>query len=185
MDGDQFNLTLLAGEVLFVLGANGTGKSSLVGRLFAAHNQHAKRISAHRQTWFTSNTLDMTPNSRNDMETNIRGYDQQERSRYVQEYASQRTGVAIFDLIDSDTMLSREIADLVRSSRLDEAQKRARTPAPLSVINQLMRLSNIPIDITIEERQKIVARRNGGGRRIVWPNSRMASETRFSSRPTS
>jgi len=55
------NFILNAGESLFILGANGTGKSSLVGRLFNENQGHAKRISAHRQTWFESNTLDMTP----------------------------------------------------------------------------------------------------------------------------
>ena len=56
--------TLETGEILFVLGANGSGKSGLISLLFNAHNQFAKRISAHRQTWFTSNTLDLTPRGR-------------------------------------------------------------------------------------------------------------------------
>ena len=39
---------LQTGEILFVLGPNGSGKSGLISRLFNAHNQFAKRISAHR-----------------------------------------------------------------------------------------------------------------------------------------
>lgn len=160
--GTNFQLRLNTGDTLFLLGANGTGKSSLVTKLYASNRDHAKRISAHRQTWFSSNSLDMTPSSRNSMEENIRGQDSQERSRHYHLYSAERTAMAIFDLIDADTMLARKIADLVRLKDLGQAEKEAETPAPLAVINQLMRSSNIPIEIAIEERQKVVAKKNGG-----------------------
>jgi ABC-type sugar transport system ATPase subunit len=69
----QFTLRL--GEVIYLLGANGTGKSSLVSRLFTSHQNNARRISAHRQTWFQSNTLEMTAAQRANMEGNIRARD--------------------------------------------------------------------------------------------------------------
>jgi ABC-type ATPase involved in cell division len=159
--GQAFSHTLKLGEILFILGANGTGKSSLVSRIFRKHHQNAKRISAHRQTWFTSNSLDMTPRSRDDIERNIKSHDQQEQARFKQDYAEQRASLAIYDLIDADTMLERAIAALVRANDMDGAREKAKTPAPIHVINELMRLSNIPIEISLEERQKVVARREG------------------------
>jgi energy-coupling factor transporter ATP-binding protein EcfA2 len=161
-NGTNFKDTLKTGDILFLLGANGTGKSSLVTRLYAANIDHAKRISAHRQTWFDSNSLDMTPSTRNSMEQNIRGQDGQERSRHMHVYSSERTAIAIFDLIDADTMLARKIAELVRMKDFAGAEKVAGTPAPLAVINQLMRSSNIPIEIDLEQPQRVVARKNGG-----------------------
>lgn len=159
--GQNVSRLLRLGELMFVLGANGTGKSSLVSRIFRKHHQHAKRISAHRQTWFTSNSLDMTPRSRDDLERNIKTRDQQEQSRFKQEFAAERTGLAIYDLIDADTTLERAIAALVRANNIEGALEKAKTPAPVQVINELMRLSNIPIEISLEERQKVVARRSG------------------------
>ena len=150
------------GDVLYMLGANGTGKSGLVSRLFSAHQAKAKRISAHRQTWFRSNTLDMTPRNRDDLERNIRSQDAQETARYLLEYADQRVGVAIFDLIDADTMLNRKIADLVRAGDTVGAKKKAKTPAPMQVISELMQLSNIPIEISVEERERVIAKKDGG-----------------------
>jgi len=41
------SLALNAGEILFVLGANGTGKSSLMYTLFVQHAGVAKRVVAH------------------------------------------------------------------------------------------------------------------------------------------
>jgi ABC-type cobalamin/Fe3+-siderophores transport system ATPase subunit len=160
--GGHLQYTLRSNEILFLLGANGTGKSSLITRFYAANSAYAKRISAHRQTWFSSNSLDMTPSTRSSMDENIRNQDRQERSRHIQEYSAQRTAMAIFDLIDADTMLARKIAELVRMKDLPGAERAAEIPAPIAVINQLMRASNIPIEISVEEQQKIMARKNGG-----------------------
>ncbi|WP_198371285.1 AAA family ATPase [Roseomonas rosulenta] len=160
--GESWNKSLNIGEILFVLGANGAGKSSLVSRFFQSNGKNAKRISAHRQTWFTSNALDITPQTRDNLERNIRAQDQQAHARYQQHYAAERAGVAIYDLIDSDTMLERAIASLVRAGDLAAAEEKAKIPSPLNVINELMRLSNIPIEISLADRQKIVARRNNG-----------------------
>ena len=153
--------TLETGEILFVLGANGSGKSGLISLLFNAHNQFAKRISAHRQTWFTSNTLDLTPRGRENLESNIRSQDQQEYSRWRQEYAAERAGAAIYDLIDADTMLARTIADLVRDGEIAAAQDKVKSPSPIQAVNELLQLSNLPIEISVEKRQKVVASRNG------------------------
>jgi ABC-type branched-subunit amino acid transport system ATPase component len=46
----MFKIHLTEGNALFVLGANGTGKSSLMYTLFLQNSGHAKRILAHRRT---------------------------------------------------------------------------------------------------------------------------------------
>jgi hypothetical protein len=104
----------------------------------------------------------MTPQAREDLERNIRAHDAQEHARYRLDYASQRAAVAIYDLIDSDTMLARKIAELVRAGDTKGAEQEAKKPSPLQEINELMRLSNIPIEISLEERQRVVAKKNGG-----------------------
>jgi len=146
---------------MYMLGANGTGKSSLVSRLFNKYQARAKRISAHRQTWFESNSVDMTPRSRHDLENQYRGQDAQPHARYREWSPASRASIAIYDLIDADTMLARKIAELVRAGNIPGAEKHGKEPAPLQVINELMRLSNIPIQIALEELQRIVARKNG------------------------
>ena len=169
---DRFELTiptvdgnlghvLEAGDILFVLGPNGSGKSTLITKLFNSHVTSAKRISAHRQTWFASNTLDLTPRGREQLENNIRSQDQQEYARWRHEYAAERAGAAIYDLIDADTMLARNIADLVRDGELKAAQDEAGVPSPIQTVNELLRLSNLPIAISVEKQQKIVASRSG------------------------
>lgn len=153
---------LNAGDTLYLLGANGTGKSSLVSRFSSQHQNQARRISAHRQTWFESNTLDMTPKNRQDLESNVRTQDAQPQARWREWNAGGRANMAIFDLIDADTMQERKIAGLVRGGDGAAAFKEAETPSPMQVINEVMRLSNLPIEVSLEEGQKIVARKKGG-----------------------
>jgi ABC-type cobalamin/Fe3+-siderophores transport system ATPase subunit len=162
-DGSPINFTLEIGKILYVLGANGTGKSSLVSLLFTANQQYAKRISAHRQTWFESNTLDMTPRNREEVGNAFQSQDAQVHARYREWNPSARSNMAIFDLIDADTMQERKIAAFVRAGDDAAAKKEAQDPSPIQVINELMRLSNLPIEVSLEEGQKIVARKNGGG----------------------
>ncbi len=47
-------IELSKGEYLFVLGANGTGKSSLMLSFYGPNQQQARRIVSHRQNWFQS-----------------------------------------------------------------------------------------------------------------------------------
>jgi hypothetical protein len=63
------------GQCVFVLGANGTGKSSLMHRLYNANPGAVRRISAHRQTWFASSSLDLSPEQKRQTETNIQRLD--------------------------------------------------------------------------------------------------------------
>src|SRR5689334_13229194 len=103
VSGNPIVFGLNVGDVLYILGANGTGKSSLVSRLFSGNQRNAKRISAHRQTWFESNTLDMTPRNRQDLENSVRSQDAQPEARYREWNGSGRANMAIYDLIDADT----------------------------------------------------------------------------------
>ena len=119
--GVQQEIRISEGHTLFIVGANGSGKSSLLQRLFTQHRNNATRISAHRQTWFTSNTLDFTPTSRKQTGINLQNADVQEDARWKDNYASQRLSAAIFDLINADNVRSRRIADRIDMGALEAA----------------------------------------------------------------
>src|SRR4051812_6962621 len=79
-------IALDSGDIVYVLGVNGSGKSSLVHHFYVSGESqgNAIRISAHRQTWFTSNTLDLTPRNRADLASNFKGNDTNPRARYFE-----------------------------------------------------------------------------------------------------
>lgn len=161
-DGQAVNVPMTAGDVLFVLGANGTGKSSLMQRFYTQSYPNSRRISAHRQTWFTSNTLDLTPASKRNTEQNIANIDTNVQSRYMDQYAAQRASMTVFELIDAQNVRARSIAAAVDAADLETAVARSSAEAPLAAINSLLQMSNIPIEIDVLENEQIVARKNGG-----------------------
>lgn len=160
--GEPLNFTVAFGEVVFVLGANGTGKSSLLQFFYTAHYGRARRISAHRQTWFQSNALTMSAHDKKATENNISSTDNSPQSRWMDNYSAQRASVAIYDLIDAENVRARGIADAVDANNIDLARQLSKHDAPIKVINELLKLSNIPIEISVRESEHVMASRNGG-----------------------
>jgi ABC-type lipoprotein export system ATPase subunit len=160
-DGTSLNHSVDSGQILFVLGANGVGKSALMQRFYSAHRDHARRISAHRQTWFESNAIAMTAIDRRNTEQNMRNQDNNPASRWLDPYAPQRASMAIYDLIDSQNVRARSISDAVDADNLELAKRLARKEAPIRSLNELLRLSNLPIEISVREQEQIFASKSG------------------------
>lgn len=160
--GEPINLTVDLGEHLFILGANGTGKSSLMQQLYIPYQANARRILAHRQNWFSSNSMSLSPQQKREFESNIRGTDTRLESRWKDDYATYRASIAIYDLIDAENVRARSIAGAVDSDNIDLAKRLSDKDAPIKIINELLRLSNIPIEISVYESDQVVARKCGG-----------------------
>jgi ABC-type Mn2+/Zn2+ transport system ATPase subunit len=160
-NGPALHLAVGAGEVILLLGANGTGKSSLMHRFYGAHNANARRITAHRQTWFESNAITLSPQARQQQENNIRGHDTNPQARWKEDYAAARSSIAIYDLVDAENVRAREITSAVDSDNFDLAKELRKKDAPIKIINELLRLSNIPVTIAIQENAQVVASKNG------------------------
>jgi len=159
--GKPLDLTVNPGEHLFILGANGTGKSSLMQQLYTSHQTNARRISAHRQNWFSSNSMNLSPQQKRDFELSIKGSDTSLESRWKDDYATQRASIAIYDLIDAENVRARSIAGAVDGDNIDLAKTLSKQDAPIKIINELLRLSNIPIEISVRESDQVVASKCG------------------------
>jgi ABC-type lipoprotein export system ATPase subunit len=149
--------TIKSGELLFLVGANGSGKSTLMHEFAKQNRGKVRRIAAHRQVWFQSNAMDLTPASRQQNEVNISNQDRQDQSRYRDDYAAQRSQVTIFDLIDSENVEARRIAEAARLGDMKLVEELAREQAPLSKMNDILRISNLDISILVEEGSKLMA----------------------------
>lgn len=103
-------LTVETGQILFILGANGTGKSSLMHAFALASSGSARRITAHRQTWFRSGSPDFTGKQRAEYEQRVSNYDQLASARWMDNFPEQHAQIAIYDLVNSENVRAREIA---------------------------------------------------------------------------
>jgi ABC-type cobalamin/Fe3+-siderophores transport system ATPase subunit len=164
MEGQQQHIPLSKGSTLFVLGANGTGKSALMQYLFALNQGNAKRISAHRQTWFSSNAMDFTSATKVSTETSINKFDRRSGSRWSDDYPYQRTQVTVFDLINAQNIRARKIAEAMDSKDVERAELLAQKDAPLTILNRLLKASNLPIEISIAENERVFASKKGSNK---------------------
>lgn len=106
------------GETIFALGANGSGKSSLMHHFYSQHREGVRRISAHRQTWFSSGALTLSAYQKRSAETYIQNSDRQANARWSDEYSAQRASIAVYDLIDAENVRARTIAGAVDAQDL-------------------------------------------------------------------
>ncbi len=158
----NLNVTLASGERLFVLGANGSGKSSLMQLVYSANQATSRRLSAHRQSWFSSNAVTLSPQQKRNAETNIRNSDGNTEARWKDDYSAQRASIAIYDLIDAENVRARTIAGAVDAFNIELAQTLSKKDAPIKIINELLRLSNLPVVISIRENDQVMASKSGG-----------------------
>jgi ABC-type cobalamin/Fe3+-siderophores transport system ATPase subunit len=159
---EQIPIDIDVGQTLFVLGANGTGKSSLLQRFAAAGGGNVRRISASRQTWFQSSALEFTPAQKQSYEQQVRSWDTQTNSRWMEQNAQMRSGLTLYDLIDAENVDARAIASAMRSGDETRARELAGKAAPVEKINELLALSNISIEISVQGGDRLTATKNGG-----------------------
>lgn len=157
----NIDIPLTEGNALFVLGANGVGKSTLMHNLYTQNQNHAKRILAHRQTWFTDNAMNMTASQKKDYEGRINNVNSHIQSRWKDDYSQQRTSLSIFDLINSENIRARNIASAVDGDNIELAKQHSRNQAPIQAINELLTISNIPITIILGKDEQLFASKNG------------------------
>lgn len=160
-DASQNELTVASGQLVFVLGANGTGKSTLLQVFASQHRGAVRRLTAHRQVWFHSDSIDITPHGRRQTETQIENSDGQAQSRWRDDYAAQRSQAVIFDLIDSENVEARRIAEAARSGDMDRVRELASAQSPIATMNDILRIANLEIQVQVREESRLMASRPG------------------------
>lgn len=154
-------LAVNTGQMLFILGANGTGKSTLMQAFASASNGNTRRITAHRQTWFRSGSPEFTGKQRTEYEQNVVHYDRQADARWMDDYSQQRAQMAIFDLVNAENVRAREITRAVDAKKNSDVEKLSAKAGVFLTLNRILRLANLEIVVSVEANDEIMATRNG------------------------
>lgn len=154
-------LAVEVGEMLFILGANGTGKSSLMQTFASGSEEKTRRITAHRQTWFRSGSPEFTGKQRANYEQNLFAHDRQPNARWMDDYSQQRAQMAIYDLVNSENVRAREITRAVDENNREEVEWLAAKDGAFKTLNRLLRLANLDIVVSVEANDEIMATRKG------------------------
>lgn len=160
--GESLDVSIEIGEQLYVVGANGTGKSALFQHwITSVGDPNIKRIAAHRQTWLQSGSLDFTAHSRKEFELNWMGWDRRDDALWMDHNPSQKQSAVLFDLVANENARAREIARLVDSKCFDEANDFAsQSTSPFEQLNSLFRLASLEVSLSHSKDEEIVARRS-------------------------
>ena len=158
--GQPLQITLKPNDRLFIVGANGSGKSALIQRFVSSNRgQPIRRISAHRQTWFPSGSIDLTPQSRKQFDLNITNQEVQDQSRWRDDYAQQRQSAVLFDLVAKENARARLITRHVESGNMGEAEKAsAESSSPFDQLNELLALGTLAVTLENSNDEEILAR---------------------------
>ena len=164
ISGQLPQITLEAGERLFIVGVNGSGKSALIQHLVSSNQgQKIKRISAHRQTWFQSGSIDLTPQRRKQFDLQSTPQEVQGQSRWRDDYAQQRQSAVLFDLIAKENTRARLITRHVDSGNMERAEKTsAESPSPFDQLNELLGIGTLAITLENANDEEILARHRDG-----------------------
>ena len=160
-DGNQVVQNIASGQFLFLVGANGTGKSALMHHFSGQNRGHFLRITAHRQVWFNSDFVDLSPMRRQQTEERILFMDTQAQSRWKDDQASERTQAVIFDIVDLENVNARKIADAACDNDIDTVKRLAKAQSPLKKLNDILKVANLDYQLSISEGGKLVALREG------------------------
>ena len=163
-DPNPISLNLNNGDQLFIVGPNGSGKSALMQRFVSELPQDkVKRITAHRQTWFNSGSIDLTPANRQQYEQQNRSYDRKYDSRWKEYNPEWNLSSALFDLVAKENTRARTITLHVDNHNCEKAAEiSAESPSPFDQINELLSLATLTVTIENSNDRDLLARHPTG-----------------------
>ena len=161
ISGHSLSITLGYGDQLFMVGANGSGKSALIQHFVTSHgNDKIRRIIAHRQTAFHSERANFRYPDRGQFEKQIRNWDLQPDARWKEDhqFGQEKQLAVLSDLIDKENLQARTVRALVRDDEICKAKKASpESSSPFGQINKLFRIGNLSASLKLSNDGQILA----------------------------
>ena len=165
ISGEPLPISLQSGDRFFIVGSNGSGKSALIQHFISEHrDRNIRRISAHRQAWLDSGSLNLTPLSRKQFEQQNTSIEREYESLWQEYNAEQKQSAVLFDLVARENTRARSITRFVDSKDLDEASKlAAKSVSAFVQLNDLLALGTLLIDLENSNDEEILAKHRRSG----------------------
>ena len=157
--GEPLTIPVEVGEQLYVVGANGTGKSALFQHWVSSMGvSSVKRIAAYRQTWLPSGELAFTAQSRKQFEQNRMHWDSQEDARWKEHTPAERQSAILFDFVAKDNTRYRTIGQYIDDENPKKATAcAAKSKSPFRQLNELLNLGSLKVSLMNSNDEEILA----------------------------
>lgn len=140
-----------AGSLIFILGRNGTGKSALVNQLAATWVGKVAYMPGSRPSYFDSESLSMTPESRRKFTNDLKHYDSQPDTRWKSMSGTTRNEKAIHDLQTAETQYKLDAANQIKTegSSSSAIARLQADNSPLDTVNSLLAQANLAVQLEV------------------------------------
>ena len=165
VSGQPLQITLEAGDRLFMVGANGSGKSALIQHFVSSNpREKVRRVSAHRRTWLESGSINLTPEHRREFEIDSSRDERAYHARWRDDYDGRRESAVLFDLVAKENARARSIAQHVDNRSMAEAaQVAAESKSPFDQLNELLKLGTLAVALKNSNGEELLARHGETG----------------------
>ena len=146
---ESIQVAVRAGEPVFILGRNGTGKSALVNSFAAQCRGKVIYIPGSRPSYFDNESLSMTPASRRQFSVNQLHYDSLPEKRWKSLEGTATNEKAIHDLQAAETQYKIDAANQIKtegSNSLAIARLQANN-SPMDIVNSLLSQGNLAVQL--------------------------------------
>ena len=161
LSGSSLSITVESGDRIFMIGANGSGKSALLQHIASSHREEKiKRIIAHRQTAFNSERSISGYPDRENLEREIRDWDRRPDARWMEDfqYGQEKQLAVLSDLTRKENFQARSIRSLVLDDRIPEAKESSLiSNSPFGQINELFKIGNLSVSLKLSDGGEILA----------------------------
>lgn len=158
ISGECLSVEARSGEVLTILGANGSGKSALAAWMSThAPSASLKRVLAQRKLWFQHAGPAISSADRDSYVSSMTSWDRTENSRYIDHADAQRSSIALFDLLGRINHESRRVAALYDSGESRESVDAAVGDRLLDTLNTVLRRAGLHVEVDVTEADNFVA----------------------------
>ena len=163
IEGEPCPLEIFAGETLFIVGANGTGKSSLLQFIYNSDPKAIHWISSLRATTFQQGSHILHAFEKNDHEEQLRREQQRPDARWRRSRSSAAPVLIFTNLFSRTQSRNNEIARCVDNrDTVSAANYSANNKSPIEIINKIFKQSNLPICLELQENGEIIAQKGKG-----------------------
>ena len=161
---DPLSINLDPSTRVFIVGANGSGKSALVQHAVSEFGSaKIRRISAHRQTWMETGAIDMTARTRRQFGQNLNSHESNDIYRYREWSPLERISSVLFDLTAKENDLTRRIANAVYDKDQNKVDKiRDKERRVFDQLNELLALAGLKVTIENSAGEELLARHSQG-----------------------
>lgn len=153
-------IPLKIGEALFVIGANGVGKSSLMHSLYTQNSYRGHRIAGHRQANFHDKELGTYGQSRSQINENNRKEDLNAEAIWKVSNNT-RNSASLLKFMDAQNAYTQNIYDLLsRDPTEDLTGHLKNNQAPLDQLNHVFSIANMGVEFRLVENNLKVSKNN-------------------------